>query len=117
MRFVLRLLVSAAVIFGVAYFSHGALISEMAPATALVFALVLALVNAIVKPVVGLLALPVTILTLGLFSLVVNALMLWLAELIVGVPGPGFWPTLLAALIISVGTAVLTRLIERDDRR
>ncbi len=117
MRFILRMLVSAAVIFGVAYFSHGALVPEMQPATALAVAVVLAVVNVDVEPVVSLLALPVTIVTLGLFSLVVNALMLLLAEFVVGVASPGFWPTLLAALVISVVTAVLTRLLDSDDRR
>ncbi len=117
MRFILRMVISAAVIFGVAYFSHGALVAEMPFATALVVAVVLALVNAVVKPIVSLLALPVTIVTLGLFSLVINALMLWLAEAIVHLPNPGFLPTMLAAVIIAVVTAVLTRLVESDGRR
>jgi putative membrane protein len=111
------MLVSAAVIFGVAYFSHGLLMPEMPFVTALVVAVVLALVSAIIKPIVGLLALPITILTLGLFSLAINASMLWLAERIVGLASPGFWPTVLAAFVISAVTAVLTRLVESDDRR
>lgn len=117
MRFLLRMLVSAAVIFGVAYFSRGALVPAMEPITALVLAVVLALVNAIIKPLVSLLALPVTIVTLGLFSLVINALMLWLAELVAGVGTSGFLPTVLAALIIAVLTSVLTRVVDPDGRR
>lgn len=117
MRFLLRMLVSAAVIFGVARYSGGALVPEMSFTNALVLALVLALVNALIKPVVHLLSLPITIVTLGLFSLVINALMLLLAEAIVGVDSPGFWPTLLAALVISVVTSVFTRLIDSDDDR
>jgi putative membrane protein len=117
MRFLLRMLVSAAVIFGVAYFSKGTLLPGMPFVTALVLALVLALVNAIIKPLVSLLALPITIVTLGLFSLVINALMLLLAEAIVGLPSPGFLPTLLAALVIAIVTSVFTRLLDSDDRR
>jgi putative membrane protein len=116
-RFILRMLVSAAVIFGVASFSNGALLPAMGWPTALALAVVLALVNAIIKPVVTLLALPVTIVTLGLFSLVINTLMLWLAEAVVGLPNPGFFPTLLAALVIAVVTSVLMGLVDSDDGR
>ncbi|MBN2177454.1 MAG: phage holin family protein [Demequinaceae bacterium] len=76
-------------------------------------ALLLVLVNALVKPFVKIVTIPVRILTLGLFSLVINWAMLvlasWLstkfdfATLDVG----GFWKTLLAALVISVITAIL----------
>jgi putative membrane protein len=115
MRFILRMLISAAVIFGVAYFSHGALLPELGWQAALALAVVLALVSAIIKPIVGFLALPITIVTLGLFSLVINALMLLLAELIVGLPSPGFLSTLLAALLIAILTSVLTSLVDHDD--
>jgi putative membrane protein len=73
--------------------------------------------NLLVKPVIDLLALPFKILTLGLFSLVVSWFMLWLsawlttlvpwAELTIG----GFWITLLAALIISIITAILSAVV------
>lgn len=115
-RFLLRMLVSAAVIFGVAYLTHGYLVPEMPLVTALALAIVLALVNAIIKPLVSLIALPVTIITLGLFSLVINALMLYLGEIVVGVGTTGFWRTVLAALVISIVTSLLTRLvIDRDE--
>ena len=92
MKFLLRMLVSAAAIFGVAYLSDGWLlqVDSFWPA-AVIAALVLALVNAIVKPIVHLLSLPVTILTLGLFSLVISALMLYLVAAVVdGVHTTGF---------------------------
>ncbi len=84
-----------------------------------VIGLVFTLVNLIVKPVVSLFALPLTILTLGLFSLVINALMLlltgWLTSftdwhLVVD----SFWWALLAALIISVISWVLNAILSRD---
>lgn len=78
---------------------------------------IMALANGLIKPVVDLLTLPIKILTLGLFSLVVGWFMLWLsawittllpwAELHIG----GFWKTLLAALLISMITAILTAVI------
>ena len=76
-------------------------------------ALFLALVNACIKPVVKVLSLPFTIITLGLFSLVVNAFMLelasWLARNIThaGILIDGFGPAVLAALVVSVVTALL----------
>jgi putative membrane protein len=66
-------------------------------------ALLLGLVNALVKPVVLVLTLPLTILTLGLFLLVVNAAMLGLVgALIPGFEVDGFWPALLGALVVSL---------------
>ncbi len=115
MRFLVRMLVSAAVIFGVASLTHGYLVPQMPFLTALALAVVLALVNAVIKPVVSLVALPVTFLTLGLFALVINALMLYLGESIVGVGATGFFRTVLAAIVISVITSLVTSLLERDE--
>ncbi len=115
MRFVLRLLISAAVIFGVSYFSGGALLAVASFWWALALAFVLGIINATIKPVIALVALPVTIVTLGLFSLIINAAMLALATAVVpGVSTTGFWATVLAALIISVVTSIATRWLERD---
>ena len=109
MKLVARLLISALVIFGVAYLSGGWLLSVDNFTAALWAALVLAVVNAVVRPIVGLLSLPITILTFGLFALVLNALMILLVAWVVpGVDTNGFFPTLLAAIIISISTAVLS---------
>lgn len=77
---------------------------HVSTATTLVLAAVLlGIVNAIVKPVAVLLTLPLTLVTLGLFLLVVNAAMLGLvAALLPGFVITGFWPALWAALIVSV---------------
>ena len=83
--------------------------------TAILLAVVLALVNAVIKPIVSIIALPVTFLTLGLFALVINALMLYLGEIIVGVGATGFFRTVLAALVISIVTSLFTSLLERDE--
>lgn len=82
-------------------------------------ALILAAVNAVVKPVVKLLSLPVIILTLGLFLLVINALMLWITiqvseALELGLTSTGFGATLFGAIIIAVITWALEGLTERD---
>lgn len=116
MRLILRLLIVAAVIFGVAYFSGGTLLSVSGVGAAIWAAIVLGIVNAVVKPVVKLLALPITIVTLGLFGLVINALMLYLvAAFVPGVDTVGFFPTVLAALIIAIVSSVLTSFLDKDE--
>jgi len=71
---------------------------------------VLTLVNAIVKPIVVILTLPLTVLTLGLFYFVITAFCLWLAS--VFVPGflvQGFFMTIIAAILVSLFSAVINR--------
>jgi putative membrane protein len=115
-RFIVRLLISGAVIFGVSYLSNGALLQVDAFGWAVLMAFALGIVNAFIKPVIAFFALPVTIITLGLFSLLINAGMLALAAAVVpGVRTTGFWSTVLAALIISVVTSLATGWLERKD--
>ena len=74
-----------------------------------IFAIVLALVNAVIKPIVTLLSLPFLLATLGLFTLVINALMFWLASAIVpGCTVNGFGGAFLGALVVSVVSWLLS---------
>ena len=87
----------------------------------LVIGLIFGLVNAIIKPLVKVLSLPLYILTLGLFTLVINALMLMLTGWITshtswGLHIDGFGTAVIAALIVSVLSFVLSMLIGRRDR-
>jgi putative membrane protein len=86
----------------------------------LVVGAVFGIVNALIKPVVQLLTLPFYLLTLGLMAFVVNALMLkltgWLSG-VVGIsfdPGPFFWSTILAAIVVSLVSMVLNVLTPDD---
>ncbi len=119
MGFVLRLLITALSIFGVAYLSAGRLVAvDKFWPTAIIAAFVLGLVNAIVKPVIKLLTLPITCLTLGLFLLVINAAMLYLVDWIVpGFETAGFLPTVLASLLIAVVSGIGGKLVDRDDKQ
>lgn len=90
----------------------------------LVVALIFGLVNSIVRPIVSLLSLPLYIVTLGLFTLVVNALMLMLTAWLTGMTDwgiriEGFWVAVLAALLISVFSFLVSVVIPgaRKDRR
>ncbi len=81
--------------------------------TAVIAAVVLALINMIVRPVVVLLTLPISMLTLGLFLLIINAAMLSLAAWLVnGFEVGGFWDALIASFIISVVVALLSGMIK-----
>jgi putative membrane protein len=79
--------------------------------TALIIALVLGLINAILRPLLILLTLPVTLLTLGLFIFVINALLFQLAgNLIEGFSVGGFWPALFGSIVYSLISWVLSSL-------
>jgi len=82
----------------------------------LVSALVLGLVNAVVRPVMVVLTLPLTVLTMGLFLLVVNALALAIVAAVTPLELSGFGGALLGALVLSIVSSLLTRLF-RDERR
>ncbi len=119
MKFILRMLVSAAALFGVAYLTGGALlqVDSFWPA-AVIAAVVLAVVNALIKPIVHVLSFPVTVLSLGLFSLVISALMLYIVAAVVpGVETTGFWQTVVASVIISIVSSVGGKLVDQDSDR
>ncbi len=85
-------------------------------ATLILIALVFGLVNALVRPFLTLLTCPLIILTLGLFVLVINALMLGLtAWLVPSLTVTGFWPAFLGSIIISIVSSLISMLI-KDDR-
>ncbi len=106
MNIIVRLLVNATVVYGLAYILKGIHINSFW--TALVFALVLGLVNLIVKPLLIILTIPLTILSLGLFLFVINALMVLLAaKLVNGITVDGFWWALLFGFLISVVSSLL----------
>jgi putative membrane protein len=81
---------------------------------ALIAALVLGLVNAIVRPVLVLLTLPVTILTLGLFIFVLNGLLFWMvASWLEGFHVAGFWSGVFGAILFSLVSWLLSALVQR----
>lgn len=81
--------------------------------TAILAAIVLGVINTIIKPILVLLTFPLTILTLGLFSFVINAVVLYLAAFFVkGIIIEGFIPALLAAIVLSVISTALSMLLK-----
>jgi putative membrane protein len=116
MRFLARLLLNGLAIIAAAWFVPGLQIED-AP-TALLAGAILGLVNALVRPVLFLLTLPLTLITLGLFIFVLNAICLGLtAWLVPGFSIDGFWSALLGALVVSVVSWILNGLFLSESER
>jgi putative membrane protein len=127
MSFLLRVLINAAAIWLATVLLDGLDVvgGDDTTTRVLVFlgvALVFGLVNAVVRPIVAFLSFPLYILTLGLFTLVVNALMImltgWLSEMTeYGLRVDGFWTALLAGLIIAVVSFLLSVVVPGTGNR
>jgi len=110
MRLLLAWLINAVALFAVPYLMQSVQVDSAG--AALIAALVLGLVNTLVRPVLVLLTLPVTLLTLGLFIFVINGLMFWaVAHLVDGFHVAGFWSAVGGALVYSIISWALSALI------
>ncbi len=99
--FIIRLLINAIAIFVIGYVLSGVKLKSFG--TALWVAILLAIINTLVRPIVLFLTIPLSIITFGLFILVVNALMLMLADWIAdGLEIKNFWWALLVSLILAL---------------
>lgn len=111
MPLLLRLILNALAVILVSYIVPGVQVDGFF--TALVTAFVMGLINAVIRPILLVLSLPINILTLGLFTLVINALMFWLASALVpGFQVAGFGSALIGAIVfwlIAWATNVLVR--------
>ena len=111
MKLILKWLLSAAALLGVAYIYGG--VSVAGFSTAMWAALVIGLLNMLVRPVLVVLTIPVTILTLGLFLFVINALMFWAASgVLSGFHVNGFWAALIGSLIYSALGVVIDAVVK-----
>ena len=115
MGFLVRVLVNALAIWLATTIVPG--IEASSGTTVVAAALVLGLVNAIVRPVLLVLTLPLTLVTLGLFLFVLNALCLWLTSAIVpGFDVRGFWPAFWGALLVSALSWVVNGFVSDRGR-
>src|SRR5688572_30050662 len=116
MKLLLRILITAILVMAIAYIIDGVSVSSFL--IAVIVAVVLSLLNIFIKPIIVMLTLPVTIVTLGLFLLVINALMILLCTKIVGgFEVNSFWTALLFSVILSVLQSILFRLTGEDRSR
>lgn len=112
MGFIIKVLVTALAVFVADYFLEGVHISDDIK-TVVIVALVLALLNTFLKPILVLLTIPITIITLGLFLLVINILIVFLADyLIGGFSVDGWLSALLFSLIVSVISYILDAILD-----
>lgn len=115
MNTILRILLTAVAVIILANFLPGVTIAGFT--SAIIVAVVLALLNGIVKPVLVILTLPITIITLGLFLLVINACIILLANHFVsGFTVDGFWIALLFSLLLSLLQSILFSIL-KDDKK
>jgi len=115
MKFILRILLSALAVIVLAKVLPG--IGVDTYTTAIIVAVVLSLLNFIVKPILIILTLPVTILTFGLFLLIINAIIILLADnLIAGFTVDSIWWALLFSLLLSFLQSILFSLLKGDKK-
>jgi putative membrane protein len=106
MKLLIRILVTALLVMAIAYIMKGVVVDEFT--TALTVAIVLGLLNFFVKPIIVLLTIPVTIFTLGLFLLVINAIMILVCDHFVdGFSVHSFWTAMLFSIILSLSQSLV----------
>ncbi len=117
MTIVLRILVNAAALWAASRLFDGITLSSEW-VSILIVAVIFGLVNAIIKPITKLLAFPITIVTLGLFTLVINALMLQLTDALTDrLTVDGFWTSVFGGLVISIVSWALSAFLPDGDKR
>lgn len=111
MNLILRIISTSILVMVISYLMKGVVIDEFS--TALTVAIVLGLLNFFVKPVLVLFTLPVTVFTLGLFLLVINAIIILLCDHFVdGFDVNGFWTALFFSVILSLSQSLVYKLTE-----
>jgi len=111
MNLLKRLLISTIIVLLLAYFLNGVSVDK--PTTAVIVAVVLALLNTLLKPILVFFTFPITVFTLGLFLLVINAGMVLLCDKLVdGFDVDGFITALLFSIIMSVSQWILYKFIK-----
>ena len=120
MNLILRIVVNALALGAAAYFVPG--IHAGSVTSVLLIALVFGVLNALVRPFLKLVSCPLLVLTLGLFTLVLNAVMLmltaWLGQRFgIDFRVDGFWPAFLGAIVVSVVSVVLSWLLIDEGKR
>lgn len=109
MKLLLRILITALLVTGISYLMKGVIVDEFT--TALTVAIVLGLLNFFVKPILQLLTLPLTLLTFGLFLLVVNTIIIMLCDhFIDGFRISTFWTAMLFSIILSLSQSLVFQL-------
>ena len=114
MKLLIRILVTSVLVMLIAYLMKGVDIEGFE--AALIVSVVLGLLNVFVKPVLVLFTLPVTLFTLGLFLLVINAVIILLCDnLVSGFSVDSFWTALLFSIVLSISESIVFKLTESKE--
>ena len=113
MGFLIRLVVNAVALIIITHFHLVAGIHVSSISGAIIAALILGVVNAILRPILILISLPLEIVTLGLFTFVINGLLFWLVGVLkVVLTVDGFWAAFWGALVVSVISTLLSMVVK-----
>ena len=113
MKTILRILLTALAVLVIAHFLPG--VEVETTSSAIILAIVLGLLRVTVKPILVILTLPITILTLGLFLFVINAMIILLASsLVAGFTVTGFWVALIFSLLLSFFQSILYSFLKKE---
>ncbi len=111
MKIFAKILVTMFALLLASYFIPGLIVDGLY--TALIAAVILGLLNLIARPILVVLTLPITVVTLGLFIFIINALLFWFAtSFIDGFVVSGFWTALVGSLLVSIVSAIGNKFIE-----
>jgi len=114
MRLLLTWLINAAALFALPFLLSSVTVKDFG--AAIIAALLLGLVNTLIRPILVLLTLPVTVLSLGLFILVLNALLFWgVTHLVPGIAVAGFWSAFFASIVYSIISWALSTIFLKND--
>jgi len=113
MKLILKILLSALAVLGLSYLLEGVTVTSFR--AAVYVAIVLGLLRAIVRPILVVLTLPITVLTLGLFLFVINAIIIFMASnMISGFNVDGIFTAIIFSLLLSVSQSFLYKMLEDD---
>ena len=114
MKFLAQLVVSALAVIITSFILPG--VHMESAVTGVLVAIVLSVLNSILKPVLVILTIPITIFTLGLFLLIINAAMILLAsEIVPGFSVNGFWTAFFFSIILSLVTSIFNMLVKEEN--
>ena len=115
MNLIIRILVTAVLVMLISHFMQGVHVASFT--TSIIVAIVLGLLNIFIKPILVLLTLPVTLVTFGLFLLVINALMILLCtEIVGGFAVDGFWTAVFFSIILSILQSIMFSLTRGENK-
>jgi putative membrane protein len=118
MNFIVRILISTLAVLATSWLLPESMVHVDTITTAIIVAIVLAFLNSVVKPIFILLTIPVTVISMGLFLLVINAVIILLADYFIdGFRVNGFWAALIFSIVLTIIQSIFNGIKKRDEER